>query len=185
MRTAPLLLASSALLLALTGSTPPAPPHCRANAKVTPVAGDPGWFWIETSHGRWLARNPAAPAPDAAPDFVIEALDMTWESDNDPNTVVDTLVVPAGSRVRWQLVTGIHTLTNGRDDMDPEAGTRFDYLLDEQHPTFDSTFVVPDALDFFCDFHLPWMVGTLIVTSGDTPARTVTLGAVKRRWLGR
>ena len=64
MRTAPLLLASSALLLTLMGSTPP-PPHSGANATVTPVAGDPGWFWIETSHGRWLARNPAPPAPDA------------------------------------------------------------------------------------------------------------------------
>lgn len=107
------------------------------------------------------------PASDQAlvPEYVIRALEHGWDVDGSQETPTDTLVVPVGSTVSWQLVAGIHTLTNGRDAGDPEAGTRFDYLLDEQHPRFDSTFTSPDTVEYFCFFHEPGMRGVLIVTS--------------------
>ena len=80
------------------------------------------------------------------------------------------LVVPRGSTVSWQCVTGIHTLTSGRGASDPDAGAGFDYLLDEQHPRFDSTFTDPDTVRYFCFFHEPRMRGVLVVTSSaDVP----------------
>jgi len=111
---------------------------------------------------RTTARPPAADET-LVPEYVIRAMEHGWDVDGSQEIATDTLVVPVGSTVRWQLVTGIHTLTNGRDAGDPEAGTRFDYLLDEQHPRFDSTFTDPDTVTYFCFFHEPGMRGVLIV----------------------
>jgi hypothetical protein len=132
---------------------------------VVPVAGRPGWFHVGTGAARFAARHPAAGPEGLVPSYVILALEHGWDVDGSAETVTDTLVVPAGSTVRWQLVSGIHTLTNGRDASDPDAGSRFDYLLDEQHPKFDSTFTSPDTVEYFCFFHEPRMRGVLVVTS--------------------
>ena len=154
--------------------------HCACHARIVPVEGSPGAFLVETDHGSTVARTP--PRRYATPDFIIEAQDVTWEADGNPLTEIDTLTVPLGSTVRWHLVTGIHTLTNGHDSGDPAAGTTFDYLLNEVNPDFDSTFTAPDTLDFFCYFHEPSMLGTLIVSRNGTPTRPMTWGEVKRRY---
>jgi plastocyanin len=138
--------------------------HCAADAAITAIDGRPGWFDVQTASGRTTARWPAAPQ-SSVPAYVIRALDHGWDTDGSAETATDTLVVPAGSTVRWQLVTGIHTLTSGRAADDPDAGSAFDYLLDEQHPQFDSTFTAPDTVEYFCFFHEPGMRGVLIVTS--------------------
>ncbi len=147
--------------------------HCAASAKIAPLEGVPGSFRIETRHGVVFARWPA---PASARDgnraqalYVIEALADTWDADRNAVTVIDTLTVPKGSTVRWQLVSGIHTITNGRDSADPEAATKFSYLLEQSRPTFDSTFTDSTLLDFFCFFHEPRMVGRLIVTNQGGP----------------
>ncbi|HEY2955294.1 MAG TPA: FlgD immunoglobulin-like domain containing protein [Candidatus Eisenbacteria bacterium] len=145
--------------------------HCASAAHVQAIDGRPGWFRIETAAGRTAARWPAAaPGGGAAPAYVIRALENRWDSDGNPATETDTLVVTAGSTVRWLLVSGLHTLTSGRDSADPDAGNRFDYLLDEQHAWFDSTFTSPDTVEFFCFFHEPGMRGVLIV-SGSASVR--------------
>ena len=185
MRPASCILLILCLAFVLLGSAStanaPAPARmCGRNVTITPVEDNAGFFWIQTPFARRLARYPDARA--ATPNYVIDALDQTWDADGNFLTEVDTLVVPTGSTVRWHLVTGIHTLTNGKDESDPLAGRSFDYLLDEGHRDFDSTFTAPDTLDYFCDFHLPSMVGTLIISNGITPTRLQTLGSLKRRF---
>ena len=186
MRFANIGVLALSLFLLTTSATPEKPHHfCGANAKITPVEGRPGWFVVETPHGPRLVSHAPGPAIDAAPDFVIQAQDNTWDADGSATTAVDTLVVPLNSTVRWHLATGIHTVTNGKDDLDPKAGTRFDFLLDEAHPDFDLTLAVPETLDYFCAFHLPTMVGTVIVQNTETPTVETSLGALKRRYEGR
>jgi len=162
--------------LALAGPSPATRPagHCAADAAISPIDGHPGWFDVQTAAGRTTARWPAASPEVAAPAYVIRALDHGWDADGDDRAGADTLVVPQGSRVRWQLVSGIHTLTSGKGAGDPDAGAGFDYLLDEQHAHFDTTLDTPDTLDYFCFFHEPGMRGVIIVTSsagvgGDRP----------------
>jgi plastocyanin len=169
------LCALGTMALACPPSRTHAGGHCAAAAAIVPIEGRPGWFQVETPAGRTTARWPAAPE-SSVPAYVIHALDRGWDADGNTATAADTVVVPAGSTVRWQLVSGIHTLTSGRSADDPGAGAGFDYLLDEQHPLFDSTFTAPDTVDFFCFFHEPSMRGVLIVTSsaGVPPPRPPT-----------
>jgi hypothetical protein len=157
-------------LVALLTSAGPAvaagehPPGCPgAAARIEAIPGAPGAFRIGTRAGSRVVRVPPPARAGDGPLYVIDALDLTWDADRWSVTVVDTLVVPVGATVRWRLVTGIHTLTNGRDYDDPEWGTAFDYLLYEDFPVFDTTFTVPDTLDYFCGFHLPTMVGTVVI----------------------
>ena len=144
--------------------------HCSTEVRVTPDPDVSGSFRIETARGglsaRWSVR-PAGALPE--PDYVIRALASTWDADGSLATVNDTLEVPRGSTVRWLLVENIHTVTNGSDSADPEAGTRFSYLLDTAHPAFDSTFTDSTVLDFFCYFHEPVMVGRLVVRAAAGP----------------
>jgi plastocyanin len=165
MRASRLLFAGLAALLACW----PVPSgraveHCAAGARVTPVTDSPGWFKVETARGATSARWPAPVVEEARPNYVIRAADGTWDSDGVSGTVEDTLVVPVGATVRWSLVDGIHTLTSGAGADDPNAGLQFDYLLDEQHPAFDSTFDVADTVSFFCYFHEPQMRGVIFIT---------------------
>jgi hypothetical protein len=161
---------SALCLLALAGLAWPADPvrsdaHCAADARITRVEGGTGTFEIRTGWGRTTARWPAASPSAVTPAFVILALDHGWGLAGSQGNAADTIAVPSGSTVRWQLVSGIHTLTSGRGADDPDAGAGFDYLLDEQHPQFDSTFTAPDTVDYFCFFHEPRMRGTLIVVA--------------------
>jgi plastocyanin len=139
--------------------------HCAAETTISAVEGRPGWFDIRTAAGSTTARWPEVSPENLVPAYVIRALDHGWDADGSAETTADTLVVPAGSTVRWQLVSGIHTLTSGKESGDPEAGSGFDYLLDDQHPQFDSTFTDPDTVEYFCFFHEPGMRGVLIVTT--------------------
>jgi len=139
--------------------------HCAADARITAIAGAPGAFEVGTGAGRTTAHWPAASPATPPPGYVIRALDHGWGVVGSEGNAADTLAVPAGSTVRWELVSGIHTLTSGRGADDPDAGLGFDYLLDEQHTHFDSTFAAPDTVDYFCFFHEPRMRGTLIVVA--------------------
>jgi plastocyanin len=160
-----------AMLAAIVAASTPAGASARAgaadcpgmDANIAPVPGEPGAYFVTTRHHTTIARVPGPKPAATGALYTIQALDMTFDSDGNAGTVHDTLVVPVGSTVRWQLVTGIHTLTNGRDDSDPQAGTKFNYLLTSGFDHFDSTFTAPTQLDFYCEFHLPDMTGTLIV----------------------
>ena len=140
--------------------------HCDA-IEAAPLEGDASRWKIVTAHG---TSYPRVPPPSSATGimFVIEARAFTFDSDNDDGTPTDTLVVEVGSTVRWQWVAGIHTLTNGVDGGDPQAGQFFDYVLTSSDPTFDSTFTAPTELDFFCFVHEPGMYGHLSVTAANS-----------------
>lgn len=167
----PFRLALPALGLLLLAGPPPASRaagHCATHADLSPIAGSPGWFRLGA--GPLAARWPEASPVAIVPTYVIRALDHGWDVDGSSETVTDTLVIPKGSTVSWQRVTGIHTLTSGKGADDPDAGIAFDYLLDEQHPRFDSTFTDPDTVEYFCFFHEPRMRGVVIVAaSADVP----------------
>jgi hypothetical protein len=60
---------------------------------------------------------------------------------------------------------GLHTITDGRGLDDPEAGRRFDYLLDDLVADFDTTFGSPDTIPFFCAYHEPHMRGVLVIST--------------------
>lgn len=137
--------------------------HCAPQAEIAAIAGEPGWFHVRTPAGHTTAHWPAANPANLVPGYVIRALDRGWDADGSTGSGADTLVVTSGSTVRWQLVSGIHTLTSGKGADDPDAGSAFDYLLDELHPQFDSTFTSPDTVRYFCFFHEPLMRGVLIV----------------------
>lgn len=147
---------------------------CDVRAHMVPVPGEAGAFRVTAPHRTSIVRLPHSRPTTATALFVIQALDHTFDSDGSSATVHDTLIVPLGATVRWQLVTGIHTLTNGTGSSDPQAGTKFDLLLTPSADHFDSTFQAPTTLNFFCSFHEPDMAGTLIVTGStgvpETPA---------------
>lgn len=137
--------------------------HCAA-ATVTPVPGEPGAFRIVTANGATTSRYPGRTGT-VAPNYTIRGYDQVWDADLNLATLVDTLVVPVGATVRWHLVSGVHTVTSGAGPRVLDAGSKFDVLLDETHPDFDSTFTAPDTVDFFCYFHEPLMVGRVIVSA--------------------
>jgi plastocyanin len=184
MRPIPTLVATAALaLIALAAlDRPPAraASHCAGmTAKITPIGGAHPGFVAETPHGNVVLYTP--PHTAGVPGYEIDAEDATWDADQNPLTIIDTLRVPIGATVRWHLVTGVHTLTNGLTSSDPQAGSKFDYLLRSDMPDFDSTFTVPDTLNYFCRFHEPDMWGVLIVQV-PVATRPTSWGALKRRF---
>jgi plastocyanin len=162
MRT-PRLLVGLALALFAT----PAHAHDCQTARATEVPGSPGLVRIETaSRTRIVHAPPAAPARAMAVAATIRALLNKFDADNSTATVVDTVRVNVGATVRFQWVTGVHTLTNGTGSDDPDAGTKFDYSLDAAHPVFDTTFTQPTVLNFFCTIHeVSSMRGVIIVSA--------------------
>jgi len=130
-------------------------------SNLTPVFGVPGSFRLTTAHGTRTLRWPPESRATRAPDVLIQGLDNAWEQPG----LVDTLVVPVGTLVRFHRVTGIHTITDGTGSEDPAAGLAFDYLLDDAHPDFDTTFTAPDTVNYFCWFHEPDMRGVLVVSA--------------------
>lgn len=111
------------------------------------------------------AAWPGAPERAGRADFVIVGHETLWDANGVVADGPDTLIVPRGARVRWHRAAGLHTITDGRGLGDPLAGARFDYLLDEAHASFDTTFGEPDTIPFFCAFHDPGMRGVLVISA--------------------
>jgi plastocyanin len=165
--------------------------HCASQATITPIDTAPdgvSLFRLETARGSMLARQGTGLRSEdsGGPLFVISVLDTTFDADNNAATVKDTLIVPVGATVRWQLVSGIHTVTNGRDSGDPQAGMQFSVLLGAGATTFDSTFTQPDTLDYFCFFHEPVMVGVVMIQEGvDAGDPADPTGSRRAAWFSR
>src|SRR5436309_656996 len=116
--------------------------HC-APVRVSPVPGEPGAFSIETAHGTTIARRQPPAALASPPTAVCRVYTGTFDFDGDTlGTVRDTIILVAGSTVRWlQYQPDFHTVTNGRDSGDPNAAVEFNAILDGGHTTqFDWTF---------------------------------------------
>ncbi|MEO5987881.1 MAG: FlgD immunoglobulin-like domain containing protein [Candidatus Eisenbacteria bacterium] len=165
------LLLLSMFMLATTAQLSeaalPASRECSSATRITPIEGRPNEFRLDSPHGELLARwaqvRPSAAVRTGAI-VTIFARAFHFDADNDVvATERDTVIVSPGTTVRFQLASGIHTVTNGFDSGDPSAASAFSVLLDEAHPTFDTTLTTPTQFDYFCFFHEPVMGGTIIV----------------------
>ncbi len=153
----------SLLILALAAPAGPAlAAHCGLHSAPERVTGTPDAWRIHTRAGERVVR---VPAPRATPlaaggvEYVIQGLDVTFDSDGNEATIVDTLFVPIGSTVRFVMVAGIHTVTNGAHSGWPGMGEQFNYFLAapgaiEGVPSeWDTTLAVPTVIDYFCQVH--------------------------------
>jgi plastocyanin len=171
-RVLPSLLLSVALLRGAPVLAAPAG-HC-APATITPVAGDPGAYRIETPHGVTIARRyPSPAAPAATADIaVIRVFPATFDADGDTlGTEHDTILVAAGTTVRWvRAGPGFHTVTNGADSGDLNAASEYNAIFDDLTTSFERVFTTLGINNFFCFIHEPRMMGSIIVTSATTDA---------------
>ena len=147
--------------------------HC-APAVVTPVAGEPGAYRIETAHGTTIAHRQAPIERPLATTAVAEirVFPFSFDADGDTlGTVHDTILVALGTTVRWvRRGPGFHTVTNGADSGDPNAAAEFNLFFDELTNEVQVQFNTTGQHDYFCFIHEPVMEGTVLVTSA-------TLGA--------
>ena len=129
MRGASLVLVLASLLSPPSARADASPGHCAPVEPIAPLEGDPTRYRVVTARGISFPRTPPPARATGTPLFVIEARAFTFDADGSDATPVDTLVVEVGSTVRWQWVAGIHTLTNGTDGGDPQAGQFFGPVL--------------------------------------------------------
>ena len=158
--------------------------HC-APAIVTPVAGEPGAYRIQTAHGTTIARRAPAPTRAAAQVAEIRVFPFTFDADGDTlGTVHDTILVSPGTTVRWvRAGPGFHTVTNGADSGDPGAAGEYNLIFDDLTTEVERVFTVIGRHDYFCFIHEPIMEGSIIVTSataGVGPSGVLTRAAFTR-----
>lgn len=69
--------------------------------------------------------------------------------------------------VHWIMpASGFHTVTNGVDFSDPDAGILFDHMLNSAGATFDYKFDTAGTFPFFCQPHQSLgMTGTIRVAA--------------------
>ena len=190
-RSASLLVVAA--LLSLAGASPgpaPAAPamvgagHC-APAIVTPVAGDPGAYRIQTPHGTTIARRATPMQSNATAVAEFRVLPSSFDADGDSlGTLHDTILVAPGTTVRWvRAGPGFHTITNGANSGDPNAAMEYNLIFDETTNEVDRVFTTVGRHDFFCFIHEPLMEGSIIVTSataGVGPSGQLTRPAFTR-----
>jgi hypothetical protein len=71
-----------------------------------------------------------------------------------------------GESVLWQWVDGVHTVTSGTDNSDPDAGTLFDQPSSSGAQQFTFAFTATGTFPFFCRPHdFLQMKGVVIVSS--------------------
>lgn len=166
-RVLPTLMLIAALLRSLPATAAPAG-HC-APATITPVAGDPGAFRVETPHGVTVARRyaPAATPAATADIAVFRVFPASFDADGDTiGTVHDTILVAPGTIIRWvRAGPGFHTVTNGADSGDLNAASEYNAIFDDLTTSFEWVFTTAGRHDFFCFIHEPVMEGSVIVTS--------------------
>src|SRR5262245_5404146 len=110
-----ILLALLLLIPVLAGSPARAvmKGHC-ATFRVTPIAGEPGAFKVETARGSIVARRPA-PVPhtfETTAFAQFRVYPFSYDADGDTlGTLHDTIVVAPGTLVRWvRSGPGFHTV---------------------------------------------------------------------------
>ena len=99
-----------------------------------------------------------------------------FDADGSAATAVDTVRIQAGQSVRWQWVSGFHTITSGTGLADPNAGMIFDQPSDSQNDEFIFTFAEPETVPFFCEPHVGFGMRGVVMVQGavgvePTPAR--------------
>jgi plastocyanin len=114
-------------------------------AAPVPVPGDPGAFRVQTPYGERVVRTPKFDAA-VVPDYTITVTNFSFS--------VDTLRITQGQTVRWHLIVGTHTVTDGTGGLDINAGSIFDIGLSTlSFVNFDWTFTEPGVVPYFCRYH--------------------------------
>ncbi len=158
-----------------TGGATTASDHCLSRVNVTPVEGRPGWVRMAKGDVTRELRFAPPARHQGVPDVTIFGLADTWNADNNTGTIRDTITVVPGTSVRWQWVSGFHTITDGTDS--GNCCQLFDYVLDQNNPIFDTTLTTLGQLDYFCFVHEGVMHGVIKIAGpasvpGDRMAAT-------------
>jgi len=91
---------------------------------------------------------------------------VTFDSDGDFKTQIDSTEIEPGGTVTWKWVSGGHTITSGTGSADPEAGALFDAVSNSSFRTFSVTFPNAGVFPYFCVFHEGFeMKGYIVVRS--------------------
>ncbi len=134
----------------------------------------------------WFASHPRVGAMAATvlpPAATFTVQNYRFDLDANAATQVDTARILVGQVVAWSWINGVHTITNGTGDGDPNAGLLFDQPSQTGFTTFSYQFNTPGTYPFYCRYHgaLFNMTGVIIVTA-PVPTQKTSWGAVKRRY---
>jgi plastocyanin len=123
----------------------------------------------------WMATHPRRGSPlqpEGTPADTFTAGSFRFDADGSTLTAIDTVTIDVGQSVLWRWVEGSHTVTNGVDSTDPNAGQVFNADLFSESPTFEFVFATAGTYPFFCAPHEGFnMKGVVVVeaTTGVTP----------------
>jgi plastocyanin len=113
----------------------------------------------------------ALPALALADTIVVNQVGLTFEPAE--------ITILVGDTVEWHWSSGIHTVTNGMDNSDPDAGSMFDDALDSSNTVTSYTFDSAGDVLYFCRFHVDFGMTGLVHVVDTTPAEDSTWGNVK------
>jgi plastocyanin len=154
--------------------------HCQP-VVVAAVPGDPDAFRVTTPIASMIGRRPSPTRSTAGAALaVVRLFPASFDADGDTvGTLHDTLLVAPGTVVRWvRRGPGFHTVTSGQGSGDPNAGSEYNAIFDDQTTSFEYTFTTPGQHDFFCLIHEPAMMGSIVVTNATADAPGP--GAIRR-----
>jgi plastocyanin len=126
----------------------------------------------------WAKHQPVGASAQRPAAAIFTVRNFQFDTDNNMGTQIDTAKISVGETVTWQLVNGFHTVTNGNDSFDPQAGTLFDQPIDPASTSFSFTFNNAGTFPFFCRPHEGLMAGVVVVQSvvGVQPGSSASVG---------
>lgn len=133
--------------------------------------------WVDA----WFAQHPiVGSSAQGVPAITFRAFSLNFDYDSDlVGTPIDSVVIGVGDIVQWQRLIGAHTVTNGVDSNDSNAGTLFDVPLDSANPVFQYQFNAPGRYPFFCRVHEDYAMQGVITVVGATPTEKTSWGRLK------
>ena len=106
------------------------------------------WYAVHPAHGGSFA---AAPVDSFTATGVLSGL--LFDRDHNAATVVDTAHITRGDAIRFKWVSGVHTVTSGTGNLDPDLGAMFDSTLASAANNFSIVFDTVGTFPFFCFLH--------------------------------
>jgi plastocyanin len=90
---------------------------------------------------------------------------LQFDTDGSAATQIDTAFITVGQSILWRDVgLEFHSVTSGKDALDPEVGNMFDVPLDPDHLSFVFQYTEPGTFPFFCRPHeFDEMKGVVVV----------------------
>lgn len=89
------------------------------------------------------------------------------------------LQVRKGDMVRWEWVSGTHTITSGLSPDDREAGSRFEAVVNAEAAVFEFTFTEVGVVDYFSRPQWETVKGKITVLDATLPVDRQTWGRLK------